>query len=124
MTWNEPGLTSTVSLGVIFTPALDEANVSDAVVHRHLVNFECRRNIHGAADQPIGGRPVVGDFHVAGGNACPFRGGARPRIDNIDRACLVVTGLRSHKRKTDEAGDEECSGSHGAQSRFGCTRAS
>jgi len=59
MTWNEPGLTSTVSLGVIFTPALDEANVSDAVVHRHLVNFECRGNIRGATGQSIGGSPVV-----------------------------------------------------------------
>src|SRR5262249_17454412 len=59
-----------------------------------------------------GRRSVVGDLHVAGSNARSLRGRARPRIGNVERAGLVVAGIRRGDGQGEGRGKDESDGAH------------
>src|SRR5262245_15649480 len=87
-------------------------HLRDAVLHGHLMDFELGRDVRRTADEAIGCRSVVGDFHVAGRNARSLRGRARPWIGTVERAGLKVAGARRTESQGECRGKDESNGAH------------
>src|SRR3954462_13546129 len=81
-------------------PLVERTHGHDAIVHRHLVNFDLAGAIAGATDQPVRRRPLVLDREKAARNLraagrCPAPGLRDDEADGLD--LLGVRGRTEDK---------------------------
>ena len=83
-----------------FDAAFDRAHLHHAVVHAHRMDLACRRRVASGAAQTIRRGAVVGHRQISRARARSLRRRARPGLGDVDRADIVVGGLRSRRVRT------------------------